>query len=385
MSNRGTLVRQALYSALNSLAVQGIAIIVLSPANYGLFALYFLVFAFMSSLALSTVCEAWVRVDVADRASWPEYCTALCLIAGVSLIPSSLLGAATGSTVAAVASAAAVLFATLRVGARYFATVTNAYKYVGPADIASILAMAGTFTLARNDFSDLEAVSLAWGASAIVAMCFSKPIRITVQRGPRWWYQKHKASIRPLLTDSVLLDIGAVGVPLAISPILGIASFGVYRSVSSAALPVRLILTPLRPLMERRRLPFFLSARVILAVTTSGFAIGVSVLVVLLVIDVQSLFSDGVLGQLAHFALPVGLFVMFNFVGNFYYLVSRTHSSGSTLMLYRFVTLTGAITLPLVGVLVGGLSGAIWGFVSNSIVLSFFIVELLRRERNALT
>jgi hypothetical protein len=352
----------------------------LSATQYGLFSIYFLVFAFASSLVLSIVAEPWVRISNTDRAPWESYCTALCLVAASTIIPTAFLGMATGSLLSGIALSIAVALATFRIGARYFATVTNSFRFVGPADLASIVAMVGCFFLARPFVSsDLDAVSVAWCASTLAAACLSKPIRLAL-RG-RGWYRKHRSSIRPLLTDSLLLDAGVIGVPLVISPILGIAAFGVYRSVSSAALPVRLILTPVRPFMERRPLPFFLSIKVLAAIAAAGALIGVSVYAVLLLIDLQDWFQSSVLSQLAHFALPVGLFVMFNFVGNFYYLVSRTHSYGSTLLLYRFVSLAGAIVLPIAGVLLFGLSGAIWAFALNTIVLALFVVGLLRREQ----
>jgi hypothetical protein len=383
VGTRHVVVRHALYSAVNSIAVQGIAIISLSAGHYGLFSIYFLIFAFASSLVLSVIAEPWVRVQRTVRSPWETYCTMLCIVAASTLIPTAFLGLATGSLLCALMLSISVALATFRVGARYFATVNNTFRYVGPADVASTAAMIGGFFLARAcGISDLEAVSIAWCLSNVAATCFSRPIRGTLTSGPRRWYNSHKLSIRPLLMDSFLLDVGVIGVPLMISPILGIASFGVYRSVSSAALPVRLVLSPLRPFLERRPLQFFLSGRVFAAVTSTGVLIGSSILAGLLLVDAKGWFSEGVVGELAHFALPVGLFVMFNCTGNFYYLVSRTHSHGSRLLLFRFVSLGSAIVLPITGVLMYGLEGAVWAFAIDTIVLCFFIIELLRRERN---
>ncbi|GAA3323909.1 hypothetical protein GCM10017711_13600 [Paeniglutamicibacter sulfureus] len=68
----------------------------------------------------------------------------------------------------------------------------------------------------------------------------------------------------------------------------------------------------------------------------------------------------GVISSLATFIIPVGIFVGGNFVGHFFYIRSRISSNGKLLFVGRIIQTTLMTIGPILGVLFGGLSGAIW-------------------------
>jgi hypothetical protein len=382
MVSKTIIIRHSAYSALSAVAVQGIAVLALSATDYGVFALYYLVFALASSGVFSILSEAWSRTQGLPnvRNGWGEYCTMLVFLSLVIVIPVLVIAQFVGRPWIAATMCAAIAFATYRLGARFYAAATGNNRLVGPADLMSGLVMVGAYFSVALVLPPLEAVSLAWCLSGAVAVVMS--MRPQFQRGfrPTHWIREHRNAIQILLADSILLDLGSVGVPLAMAPMLGAAKFGVYRSVSSAAIPVRLILNPLRPFMGRRPPEFFLRGRVFLAAFSAALVMGGTIFLGLTAVRWGSWFSSGVISELSSFAVQTGIFVAFNFLGMFYYLVARTHLRARRLLTYRIVQLAGAVTFPVLGLVLWGLAGAIWGFAANAVFLCIFLILLLRTE-----
>ena len=375
----------ALFNAFSTIAVQGLSILVLSPSDYGTFSLYYLVLGLSSSLCYSALSEAWSRTERLRgvRFSWEQYCTMLVAICLVSLLPVAVITIFVGGTWVSVLLGAAVALSTYRLGARYFSASTGNHRLVGRADITGGIAMLGSYFAFQTFLPNLESVSAAWCISSVLAVLLSKWPRFQKGYLPTHWIRDHLHAIRILLVDSVLLDIGSVGVPLVMAPMLGLANFGVYRSVSSAALPVRLLLNPLRPLIGRRPTKYFTKFRVVAPLFVGGAVLGGTVGVLLYVVGLQGWFAGSVIQDLASFAVPVGLFVALNLIGMFFYLVARSHVQGRSLFLYRVVQLAGAVTLPILGLVWGGLPGAIWGFVMNGLLLCIVAFALVVREPKA--
>jgi hypothetical protein len=383
-SINGIVARHAFYNATATLAVQGLAIVVLVADDYGVFALYYLAFAFGTTLCYSVLSEAWFRTTLETKVvdGWPRYCTMLTAIGIATLVPVFIIFLFVGNLRIGASLGGAVALATYRVGARFYAAASNRHRYVGPADLAGAIAMVGAYFVFRLFLAPLETVSVAWFLSALVAALLSERPRYETGYRPSHWIKDHRRSIKILMTDSIFVDLGSVGMPFALSPMLGIASFGVFRSVSSAAVPVRLILNPLRPLIGRRSLASLTELRILFVFFGGATIAGGLTYFGLSAIGSAGWFSKGVIFELAAFALPVGIFVCFNMLGTFYYLVARMHVRGVLLLQYRALQLFGTIAFPFVGLFWNGLTGAIWGFTLNSSIGSLTLVLLVIHERS---
>lgn len=375
-SRVGMSMRQATYSALNNIAVQGVAVLVLVPADYGRFAIAYIVLGLAYSLTYSTVSEAWTRTGASEP--WPRYCTAL---GGVVLLGFLFSAAATlvvGSPLQAALAGGAVAMSTYRSGARYYSVAAGHSSRVGPADLLGATTMVGVFlVVSQTEAARLDAVLVAWFLSAAASALASESPRFDFAFGILGWIRAHGRAIRVLLADSSLMDLGVTGVPLLLAPLMGVANFGVYRAVSSAAIPVRLVLSPIRPLIGLRPIRFYARRRVVAGAAGAGLLVGAAIVLILLLIKRFDWFPSGILSELAVQAAPVGLFVASSFMGTLYYLVARSHMTGRSLLIYRGLALVGAVAMPISGFFVGGLSGAIWGFTIDSVAGCFLIVGLI--------
>jgi len=93
---------------------------------------------------------------------------------------------------------------------------------------------------------------------------------------------------------------------------------------------------------------------------------GVLAAVALLLIGASGL-TLGVLSQLAPFAVPVGLFVAATTASMYVYIVARLSPYATGMLTARIGQTVFATALPLVGNMLGGLSGAIWGLTISTV------------------
>ena len=87
----------------------------------------------------------------------------------------------------------------------------------------------------------------------------------------------------------------------------------------------------------------------------------------------------GSLSEIVTFALPAAVFVTANFLGHYFYIVARSHVNGRRLLTGRIVQTVLAIVVPIGGVLVGGLTGAIWGYAGCTAVSALVWMALVLR------
>jgi hypothetical protein len=355
----------ATYSALIPIT----ALILLSPAEYGIFSIPYLIFSFGLSLQLSIVTEAWTRRRVGELSElgWPEFWTTL-----VSL--SSLVGLGAAATVAVAVGISspwwlaglAVATALLRNGARYFDVASQRGNAVALADASGIVAFIATFLLLLSAVDSFTAVLASWFASGLASLVWTGTRMWQFGSGPRLWIRVHKRHIRPLLADSLLLDAGSIGTPFLLAPFLGATKFGIYRGISNVALPVRLILEPLRPSIGGQTPQSIFSARNVLFVLgLSAFLAAACFFALEWVVPLFGL-QTSTLGALTDFALPASVFVIANFVGHYYYIVCRARSTQRQIVVGRVAQTVGAIVIPVLGFVAFDLDGAVWGFVGAS-------------------
>jgi len=186
------------------------------------------------------------------------------------------------------------------------------------------------------------------------------------------------------IKDSTLMDLGAIGTPFAVAPLLGIAGFGVYRAVSNVAAPVRLVLNPLRPTLAGQALSTHTSRKRVLSSIGLSLAFGFAAYVALMVVNAMQL-SLGSLTAVVEYAAPAALFVGANFLGHYYYIIARTHTRGRLLLVGRIVQTCLAVLLPMGGVITLGLPGAICGYALATTASSLTWLALVVKARAPVT
>lgn len=372
----------ALYSALTPL----LALLLLKPADYGLFSIVYLIYAFGISLQYSVISEAWARVRLAGghTATWSQYSRSLIglsfLIGMASLVTALLMPPLLP---AAAFLGIASLLAVYQNGTRYYRVAEETYKRVIVSDIAGI-AFFTAGVIVASGLPPLQRVSIAWTLGALAAVVPLGLPSVRRRYGLLAWVRSHRSAIGPLLSDSLLMDAGAIGTPFLLAGLLGPARFGVYRAVSNVALPVRLLVEPMRPAIGRSGRTVLFSATGLL--TVGGVTLGMSLAAYFALIAVVPAlpFSVGTLTALVPYAAAASVFVAGNLVGSVYYILCRTNSTHAQILTGRFIQTGLVIVFPIAGFLVQDLAGAIWGF-SVSAVISAAVwmgIALASRQRD---
>lgn len=366
-------------NALFTLAVQLVALIALSPAQFGAFSIQYLFFALSLSVALSFVSEPWLRVELRSGggSDWRLYSSVsfyFALVAGLGALVLSLIVPPLRDV--AVLGAIAVAASAYRASARYYSLRRGDYRGVLPGDIGGLAGYAvGVVVLLILGASGLVPVIAAWALGALASALLSRLPKLGPPSLLRVWVHEHRSDITLLLRDSLFMDLGAIGAPYLLAPAMGLADFGIYRAVSNIAAPVRLVLGPIRPRIAARPLAAHRRPRAVVLVVGVSVLFGVAAFAALLVLDAVG-FELGALAGLLPYALPAAIFVGSGFAGNYFYVVARATASGRRLLIGRAVQTVLAVGLPLGGMLAFGLEGAIWG-VSLSSAISAVVWTVL--------
>lgn len=375
---------QAVSALVNSavlLIPQVFGLFSLDAAGYGRFSLVYLVYALGTSLALSIVLEAWSRTKVhGDTVGvWRGYSSTLQLIAVLSAVISAAVALVVGASAGEAAIAtAAVLLAIYRFGARYYEVQAG---HLRRSLIADGSALAGMFVAIIGSIAldaGLSGVLGSWALGQLLGLLVGLKPSVPSSRATKMWFSEQSSSIRPLLKDSLLMDASAIGTPYILAGTLGVAGIGIYRAVSSAAAPVRLVLTAVRPILARATPTALRRPKVMASVLGITSISAIAVYGALMLIGTNPRF--GVVGQLEPYALPTALFVGANFLGQFFAISMRINAPSRRTLQARILQSSLALVMPLVGVWGWGLSGAIWGYSLATTVASMnWMVQALRR------
>jgi len=360
--------------------MQILALVSLDPAAFGRFSAIYLAFALASSVLLSVVCESWQRVRPAS--SWKEFSAPLLAHSLLStLVTIVVFYFIPGYGDLAILGGLAVGFATYRTGARYYAIHHREYRWVVPADFVNVVVFAAgwcVFLFDRNNFS-LVTMMVIWAAGSFVSAVLSKPATGYAPSLVPRWMRKHNHEIKTLLSDSVLLDASGIGTPYALIPILGVTGFGVYRALSNVSGPVKLLLTPVRPLfagVDARRFATVKSVSLFVGLSAVIGAVCLGAIIVLKASGLQI----GTLTALTDYAWEASIFVGATFLNGVYYLVARTHFARRRLLTARTVTSVAGIVLPLAGGLLLGVGGAIAMVTATTVFIAIVWIVLLFRQ-----
>lgn len=373
----------ALIGAAWGALVPIVALVLLGPASYGSFSTVYLLFAYGVSLQYSVVSEAWARArgKYRRKTAWADYSTALFTLAGivgVVAVTVSLffpeLRALAGWL------GAAIFFGVYRNGARYYWLALGMTRRVIWSDLLGIGAFIGFFMMLRSS-EPLAMLVIAWSISAFASVIGLGLPSLRRTSWPLGWWRAHKREIGPLLADSTLMDAGAIGAPFLLVGFMGPANFGLYRGIANAAMPVRLVLDPLRPSLGRRRPALFFKRSALWLIVTMTLIIGVACFLVLEFLVPQLSIRLGTLSELSIFALPSAVFAGASFLGTLYYIVCRTNCDRTTIMTGRICQTAVVLSMPVVGFATLGLVGAIWGFALSASI-SAVVWMVLARPRD---
>jgi hypothetical protein len=382
---RGLLLLGTASSALFSLAAQLLGLLSLPPSSFGLFSLQYLVFALGTSVCLSTVSEPWLRTELGrgHRSPWPDYASALLYLSIATVLVTVVLSLIVpGLAPVAITGALAAGANVYRSGTRYHQVRTGQWRLALVADVVGVaLTVLVWAILSFTPLPALETLSWAWLAGGLGAAAVAARPHVRGPRAAIGWFRFHGEHISPLLRDSILMDVGSIATPFAVAPVLGIADFGVYRAVSNVAAPVRLVLNPLRPVLAGARLAAFRTlARISLVV---GLSVGFGAAAAVALLIIGSLHIElGSLTALADYAVPTGLFVASNFLTLFYYMLARAHLSGRALLVGRIFQTVLAIACPILGALLGQLTGAIWFYAVGTALSGVVWLWVVLRARS---
>lgn len=135
-----------------------------------------------------------------------------------------------------------------RAGARFFSMRKGEWHVVFGDVLSALISLIGVAAIfcnryrrPRYRFDHLDFHRSCCSSPFSKTPLMTSPTQLVV------WVKSQRKAIRPLLRDSVVMDVSAIGTPYALMPFLGLVNFGIYRAVSSVAAPVRLIINPLRP------------------------------------------------------------------------------------------------------------------------------------------
>lgn len=357
-----------LVNAALTLAPQLVGLVALAPRDFGKFSVVYLLFAWGASLQLSIVCEPVARAGRDGLALTREHRAAgtwLALPIGVLAAVASQV--AWGDLALTALSLVAVTAASFRIATRYAALLDGDWRGVLRTDvIGAVFFVVACAAAALASLSAPLVVLTAWATAGVgVALLGPRPVPSS-PTALTTWISTRKAEIKPLLKDSLVLDASSIGTPYLLAPLLGFASFGIYRALSNVAAPVRLVIEPLRPAwagMDATALHRVLR-KVSLVI---ALPLGALTAVALLVVG-ELPWTVGVLTDLADWWVAAGIFVALSMVSHIYYIAARLHAPAADLWRGRLIQSGTAMVLPLAGAFVDGLRGALWAFVAATAI-----------------
>ena len=363
-----------LATGLNAVATilpQVAALLLLTAADYGAYSMVYLVYAAGASSVFSVICDAWSRRSTRRPAiGWSYFAGALTVVS----LPFGLVAAAValiaGMGLLSIAAMLATSMLVFRAGSRYHETRAAQWRRVLIGDAAQSLGLlVGLACGLALRLEPMTIVMGSWAVSSCLAVVATATFgwRRVTSTVLRRWVGIHRHEIRPLLADSLLLDAGAIGTPYLVAPLLGLAPFGVYRAVSNVATPVQLILNPLRPMVTGSPLGRLVSARLLVPLALVLAFATVACYLVIMWIPTLPL-RLGVISDLHVVALPASLFVLANGLSFYLYLVARGHAAPARIFRARVAQTILAVAAPVLGALVGGLTGAVWGFTGSAVL-----------------
>lgn len=371
----------SLTNAVFTVSVQLIALAFLAPAEFGLFSFVYLFFGLGLSMSHSLVIDVWVRSKPGTIA-WRTYASVLMWL-GLALSLIAFVGAfaVSRSVVDAVAVAVGIGAGVYRNGSRFYSAREFSWRHVIVPDAVGCVVLLGAFFSLAAVTGSFQSVLVAWALAQCTAALLSRRATPLAPRALAHWLTHNWRVIRQLWLDSSLLDASVIITPLIVSGFMSLSNFGVYRAISSAALPVRLLLSPLRPNISNLPLRSFQSTRTTLAILGAGVSLGAVVAFLLIGVHASGILPGSILPHLADYAVAASVFTVGNLVSSVYYVAARSHLSFDKVRSGRYFETAVMIVGPLAGLAVAGVAGAVWGFAISSVFVAVNWLRIARRPR----
>lgn len=378
------LASSALLGAFAGALLPVVALLFLEPVEYGSFSTIYLIFAYGISLQYSVVSEAWARARGRCRksANWSSYSAALITLAiALGLLATFVAIILPETRATACWLGPAVCLGVYRSGARYHRMALGLIRRVIFADLFASTAFVIVFLLMMHESDRVAALAIAWLASGSIGfVVLGLPVLLRGYGPVRWW-KTHRREIVPLLTDSTLMDLGAVGAPFLLVGFMGPGKFGLYRGVANAAMPVRLLLDPLRPAIGHRPSSFFFRRSVLWVLTFTALGIAAACYLALAVVVPRLPVQLGTLSELVIFSYQAAVFTAASFIGTLFYIVCRNNATRKKILTGRFCQTALVLVMPIGGYLLIGLDGAVWGFSLSALISGLIWLFLCRPEK----
>lgn len=348
-------------NALSTLAPQVVALLALPPAEYATFSLAFIALGLTFSAQLSLVIDPWLRdgAPSSTQPMGPLLWTAAVLAALGSAIPWAL-GYVDLTGVCLIM--AGILVSQIRNGLRLILVALSHWRDAALSDLLFLVGFGAGLTVLR----EATTWTLVWGPLAVGSLLGVLPwltSMVAQRRGTVRWFRERRRIIAPLWTESSVLDLGVALPPLTLAELMAPAQFAVVRAATSALLPVRLVLNPMRSWIALREPNATVGIRFALVTALVGAMMGGGIWAGLVVIGSMPFARDSVLPSLAPYAPLVAAMATLQFMSNCLYIVARKHAPARTLLVARLVDTVLQIIVILGGFALAGLGGAISGYV----------------------
>lgn len=352
-------------NAFASLGPQVFAMVSLDPLSFGIFSSTYLSFALGLAITTSVVSDPWILVnktaaDGGKGRSAALYSSLLVLVIGVLfLVTYGLNWVVTRDATVAIMGALAGGFSVYRASARFLRVYQRRFGAAILSDTASVASIGIVASIGSVLGSSPLIIALAaWLAAGAAGLLALPPPRFEVAQASKW-IRKERNTIRPLVRDSLLVELSAVGTPYALLPVMGFQTFGLYRGLSNTSAPARLAVAPIRPLLveapERMT-----KKRFVTAICGVALLMGLSAWFALLLVRATHM-DLGTLAELAGYAEIAGLFVAGSVLVTIYSVVVRALRNPKILLLGRLIHIFVTTAFPIVGYIWKAGSGALWG------------------------
>lgn len=378
---RKKILFSTILNGLVSVGPQFFGLFFLKSAEFGLFSAIYLIFALAIAIVLSVLCDPWVILSEKGRTPGGIYASNLLILslsfAMLAALVSVILNA---DLLIILLGALCVMMGTYRSGARYYQVQSARWNTVISADLVSLFVLV-TFAILSVQINEkpLLLVMLAWLTSSICA-CLFGPHFVGFKFEGLIWMKRNWSTIRPLLVDSIAMEVSSVGTPYLLLPVLGLNGFGIYRAISNLSSPIRLLVSPLRPMIVAS--PILITGKKI-TVLVLLVSVGIALIAIsLFEIIVKFNITMGVLSEVAVFSLPAGIYLIGAVLISLFPLVVRSLQNSKALMIGRITQTVAGVLLPVMGFFVFGLGGAMWAYGISSLIsgILWMVLAMIYRD-----
>lgn len=356
-------------NTLAALSPQVVALLLLSPAEFAVFSLLFVALGLVQSAQNSLVVDPWLRHD--RESGRVPLAPVLWSSAALALIGACIpvaLGFVDATELVLVV--AGLMLAQARNSLRLM-SIALSWRPALVSDSLFIVGLGGALAWPHDSLGwDRLWLALCVASLAGLVPWMRGRGRASRPTGSWQWFRERRSTIASLWLESSILDLGVAAPPIFFAKVMVPVDFAVVRATTSALLPVRLILLPLRAQIVGRPPHTLRRGRTFQLLLVLSALVGLATTAGLLLVGSWSVAQDGVLPLLRAYAAPVGLMGTFQLTSTALYIACRVHCSPRRLLVARLSDTAQQLALLGAGFFVAGLDGAVWGYAAFSAVSS---------------